>query len=127
MPRPPMTGPGDGSVGRRWWLRLEGLIPPPVGALAGRPGVGPTAGGGVVGGRANDAARSALPSRVFAKCRGFCTGARRLSLVPAGVYLRYRHFVQPSIWLESWALRLCVPNIRFGNIDGEGRRETVLM
>ena len=41
MPRPPMTGPGDGSVGRRWWLRLEGLIPPPVGALAGRPGVGP--------------------------------------------------------------------------------------
>jgi hypothetical protein len=33
-----LTGGGELLVGCRWWLRLEGFIPPPVGALAGGPG-----------------------------------------------------------------------------------------
>src|SRR5262245_51627185 len=35
-----MTGPPGSLVGCRWWLWLEGFIPPPVGAFAGWPGVG---------------------------------------------------------------------------------------
>src|SRR4030081_928338 len=31
-----MTAPAN-LVVRRWWLRLEGFVPPPVGALAGGP------------------------------------------------------------------------------------------
>ena len=46
----------------RWWLGLEGFIPPPVGALAGGSGHGATAGGGFVGGRASDPALSARPA-----------------------------------------------------------------
>ena len=49
-------------VFRGWWLWLEGVVPPPVGAFAGRPGIGRDIGWGPVGGRASDAALSGCPS-----------------------------------------------------------------
>ena len=48
-------------VARWWWLRLEGFVPPPVGAFAGGAGDGATVGGGWVGGRASDPGLSRRP------------------------------------------------------------------
>ncbi|OOK67528.1 hypothetical protein BZL30_7628 [Mycobacterium kansasii] len=55
-----MTGPATDSV-VWWWLGLEGVVPPPIGAFADGPGYGGTVGGGWVGGRASDPALSCRP------------------------------------------------------------------
>ena len=45
---PEMTGPVPNLVACWWWLRLEWLVPPPVGALASGPGAGCHCGRGKV-------------------------------------------------------------------------------
>ena len=54
----------DGRLVVWWWLWLEGFVPPPVGAFAGRPGVGRDVGWGSAGGTGDRSCAEPPPGAV---------------------------------------------------------------